>query len=146
MNKFLKALLIFFALSWVVTFLTTNAHLTFGHQNFWHHHGHIQGALLLFFLALFPRLTLFLSSIPFGGFFWWVGFFFAPRILVATLATLSYWNQNPFLVVMSWLVALGGESSEKIYIHRRRKGKYFRMEKTVQQNKEDVIEAEFREL
>jgi len=33
--------------------------------------------------------------------------------LVAVLATLAYWYQNPFLVCVAWLTAFGGESSEK---------------------------------
>ena len=82
------------------------------------------GWIFLFSIAFFPRLTLLVSgllvgSIQFGGLVWWLGFFFAPRILVAVLATASYWNQNPVLVIISWLIALGGESSEKFMITRR---------------------------
>ena len=60
-----------------------------------------------------------LGSIQLGGFIWWAGFFIAPRILVACLATVSYWHNNPILVVISWLIALGGESSEKFVITKR---------------------------
>jgi len=67
----------------------------------------------LIFIAIFPRLTLLFSSVPFGGVLWWLGWIFAPRLLVAILATVNYWNQNKVLVVIAWLIALGGESSEK---------------------------------
>ena len=52
---------------------------------------------------------------------WWLGWLVAPRILVAILATISYFEANPVLVVIAWLVALGGESSEKSWVRRRTK-------------------------
>ncbi len=79
----------------------------------------VHGFWLLLFLALFPRLTLLFSSIPFGGVLWWLGWIFAPRLLVAMLATLAYWNTNPILVGAAWLCAIGGESGEKIIFERR---------------------------
>jgi hypothetical protein len=86
-----------------------------GTTDYWQVHG----VWLLAFLTFFPRLTLLFSSIPFGGFFWWLGWIFAPRLLVATLATLAYWQTNPFLVTISWLVAIGGESAEKYTVRQR---------------------------
>ena len=83
--------------------------------NFWDHHG----VFFLIFITLFPRLTLLFSSVAFGGLFWWIGFFFVPRILVAVLATMSYLQTNPVLVIISWLVALSGESTEKYALRRR---------------------------
>jgi hypothetical protein len=83
-------------------------------NNFWNHHG----IFFLIFITLFPRLTLLFSSVAFGGLFWWLGFFFAPRILVAVLATMSYMNSNPILVLISWIVALSGESTEKYTLRR----------------------------
>ena len=73
----------------------------------------VHGFLFLFFMLLFPRLTLLFSSVVSGGFWWWFGWFIAPRILVAILATTSFWDTNPVLVILSWMVALSGESSEK---------------------------------
>jgi len=35
------------------------------------------------------------------------------------LATIAYWNTNEVLVVLSWLIAWGGESSEKFVVHRK---------------------------
>lgn len=52
-----------------------------------------------------------------------------PRFLIAYLATVAYWQTNPILVVIAWLVALGGESSEKTAFIRR--GSSFRDKKTV---------------
>ncbi len=77
--------------------------------NFWQVHG----ALFLICLFIFPRLTLLFSSVPFGGLFWWLGWFIAPRLLVAILATVNYGHTNPVLVVISWFWALSGELVEK---------------------------------
>jgi hypothetical protein len=79
----------------------------------------VHGVWLLIFLAFFPRLALLFSSIPFGGLFWWLGWIFAPRFLVAFLATFNYWEANPFLVTAAWLIAIGGESCEKTVIRRQ---------------------------
>ena len=89
--------------------------ITFGRTDYWQMHG----AFLLVFLALFPRLTLLFSSIPFGGILWWLGFIFFPRFLIAMLATFAYGATNPLLVLAAWLVALAGEKSEKHIIRRR---------------------------
>ncbi len=103
------------------------------------------GFIFLFFITLFPRLTLLISglifhSIEFGGLLWWLGFIFAPRILVAVLATISYWETNPFLVIISWIIALSGESSEKIIFKR----KVYRSPKRHNQvNQGPVIDADF---
>lgn len=88
--------------------------------SFWQVHG----VLFLFFMCFFPRLTLLFSSVPFGGIFWWLGFFFAPRLLVAILATINYWQTNPILIILTWCWALSGETAEKkgaqrIYIRLR---------------------------
>lgn len=84
-------------------------------NNYWDHHG----ILFLVFITIFPRLTLLFSSVAFGGFLWWLGFIFAPRILVAVLATMAYLDSNPVLVVISWFVALSGESTEKYNFRKR---------------------------
>lgn len=83
--------------------------------DFWDHHGF----LFLIFITFLPRLTLLFSSVPFGGLFWWLGFIFAPRVLVAFLATITYGASNPILVTISWIVALSGESCEKYFVKRR---------------------------
>ncbi len=69
------------------------------------------GIFFLIGLALFPRITLlFFASTPFG-FLAWLGWLFAPHLLVAILS-LSYWDTHPVLVVIAWLFALGGTGGE----------------------------------
>ena len=85
-------------------------------DSFWHHHG----LFFILFMCFFPRLTLFFSSVPFGGIFWWLGFIFAPRLLVAILATTNYWQTDMILCVLTWIWALGGEGFEKTVIVYKR--------------------------
>ena len=73
----------------------------------------IHGLWFIFFMMIFPRLTILFTGIVTGGFWWWFGWLLAPRLLVAILATSSYWDTNPILVILSWFWALGGESAEK---------------------------------
>jgi hypothetical protein len=108
--------------------------------NFWDHHG----ILFLIFITLFPRLTLFFSSVPFGGILWWLGFIFAPRILVAFLATVTYGMSNPILVAISWVVALSGESGEKYYVKKRIR--VVRTSRNSPRKSGDVIEPEYERL
>jgi hypothetical protein len=77
--------------------------------NFWDVHG----VLFIIFMMFFPRLTLLLSGVAWGGLLWWLGWFFAPRLLVAILATFAYWHTNTVLVVLTWIWALCGDSAEK---------------------------------
>lgn len=77
-------------------------------MNYWNDHGW----LFLIAIAVFPRLTCLIAvTTPFG---WlaWLGWLLVPHLLVAILATTYYWDSNPILCVMSWLVALGGTSGE----------------------------------
>jgi hypothetical protein len=85
--------------------------------NFWNNHG----IFFIFFMFIFPRLTLIFSSVISGGILWWIGWIFAPRILVAILATNSYWHSNTILVILSWIWAIGLESGEKKIVVNRRK-------------------------
>jgi hypothetical protein len=89
--------------------MTQYYQVPFGEVNFFLRHGWF----FLVAITFFPRLTLLLSSVPFGGIFWWIGLVFFPRVLVASLATVTYFKTNPVLVVISWLVALSGEVFEK---------------------------------
>jgi hypothetical protein len=77
--------------------------------NFWDVHG----IWFILFMFFFPRLTLLFSSVATGGLLWWLGWIFAPRLLVAILATSAYWETNTVLVVLTWFWALGGEGAEK---------------------------------
>ena len=87
--------------------------------NFWDVHG----VLFIFFMMIFPRLTLLFSSVAFGGFLWWLGFIFAPRFLVAILATVHYLDTNPILCILAWIWAFVFESSEKIVVAKSGKKK-----------------------
>lgn len=69
--------------------------------------------------AMFPRIMFWFFSAITGGFWFWVGVLFVPRVMVAYWATTYYWHTNPYLCVIAWIVALGGESSEKKTISRR---------------------------
>lgn len=76
-------------------------------MNFFANHG----VLTLICLACFPRLTLLFASFASGGLLWWLGWIFTPHLLVAILA-IPYWHSNPVLVIIAWIVALGGTSGE----------------------------------
>ena len=77
-------------------------------MDFWQQHG----ILFLLGCALFPRITLlFFSGVTFG--FWIiVGWLFVPHVTVAILASMLYWDTNPILVIIAWIVALVGTGSE----------------------------------
>ncbi len=106
---FFKGTAVFFILLVATSVLMDNFKMDFGTTDFFQNHGYI----FLLCISVFPRLTLLFSSVLTGGFIWWLGFFFCPRVLVATLATVAYFHTNPILVIISWLVALGGEVMEK---------------------------------
>lgn len=76
-------------------------------MNYFDHHE----TFTLLFLALFPRLTLLIGSFSTGGVLWWLGWVFCPRLLVAILA-LPYWDHNPVLVIIAWIVAFSGSTAE----------------------------------
>lgn len=154
-TMFFKGSAIFFILLVATSVMMDVSKTDFGTIDFYQKHGFF----FLVFITLFPRLTLLFSSVVTGGFFWWLGFIFCPRILVASLATVSYFHTNPILVVISWIVALGGETMEKAGIGSSKKRfvfKTYRAGQTVNPfetgpgqpeqtviNKDDAIEAEF---
>jgi hypothetical protein len=115
-NMVLRGVAVFFVLLVATALMVDVFKMDFGTVNFWDK----RSIFFLFFISVFPRLTLLLSSVATGGFLWWLGFFFCPRILVASLATVAYFHTNPILVVISWLVAIGGEVFEKWGIGRGR--------------------------
>ena len=134
MKKLVQFLLIFIILSAGIFILSNGFSISLGQNNYWDHHG----VLFLFFLSFFPRLALLFSSVASGGLFWWLAWVFAPRILVACLATVAYWHQNPILVCLSWLIAIGGESTEKVIFTQ----KSTRWARTQYAAKGDVIDIE----
>lgn len=111
-----KGFALFVVLTIVSGLMVSMFNVEFGTSNFFDKHG----IFFLVCIALVPRLTLFFSSVPFGGILWWAGFLFCPRFLVASLATVHYFKSNPVLVVLSWLIAIGGETWEKYTIGKRR--------------------------
>jgi hypothetical protein len=147
-----KGLSIFFILLVATSVMMDVFKTEFGTVNFFAKHN----IFFLLFVTLFPRLTLLFSSVATGGVVWWLGFIFCPRVLVASLATVSYFHTNPFLVTLSWLVAIGGEVLEKMGIGGNQKRFVFRSFKMRRTNvheersprsptlhDQDIIEAEF---
>lgn len=110
--------------------------------NYWDNHG----VFFLVFITVFPRLTLLFSSVAFGGFFWWIGFIFAPRVLVAILATLAYLQTNPILVIISWVVALSGESTEKYTLRKKVKVSQQRPRPAERMSDSEVIDVNYKRL
>jgi len=116
MRSIIRFAVVFALVSVAALVAITVFEVEFGTTDYWSLHG----MALLIGLALLPRLTLLVSSIATGGILWWLGWIFAPRILIALFATVAYFKVNPVLVVIAWLIALGGESTEKHYWWRRR--------------------------
>lgn len=147
----LKSIAVFCVLVVATTIMMDTMQTEFGKVDFFQKHG----IFFLIFITIFPRLTLLFSSVATGGVIWWLGFVFCPRILVASLATVSYFHTNPVLVVISWIVALGGETAEKVGLGGRKKfvfrtfstGPQRPFEEPPRQHttigKSDAIEAEF---
>lgn len=78
-------------------------------MTFWNYHG--VGFILA--MCFFPRLTMLLCTTVGGGFLYWAGWLFAPRLTVAIIATHCFGQSDTFLVVLTWMWALTGESAEK---------------------------------
>lgn len=149
----LKGTAIFFILLVATTVMTDVMNTQFGTVDYFQKHG----VFFLIFITIFPRLTLLFSSVATGGVLWWLGFIFCPRILVASLATVSYFHTNPILVIISWIVALGGETMEKAKFGSNGGRFVFKTYRTGPMpgqyeeppreqtaiNKDDAIEAEF---
>ena len=89
-------------------------------MNFWDAHGSVWGLILLFGFAVFPRITTFFAAGPFGCLAW-LGWIFAPHLLVAILATYMYWHTNPILCVIAWFFAFGGTAGEGAAANKGRK-------------------------
>lgn len=83
--------------------------------NYFNNHG----LLNLLGWVFFPRLMFWFFSAITGGFWFWIGVLIAPRIMVAFWATTYYWNSNPVICIIAWIIALSGESSEKAAVKSR---------------------------
>lgn len=77
------------------------------------------GLLVLFGLAVVPRITLLVASFATGGVWWWLGLVFCPHFLVAILA-LPFFATNPVLVIIAWFFAVGGTSAETKVVSKGR--------------------------
>lgn len=83
-------------------------------MDYWDHHG----IFFLLGLTFFPRIaTLFFMATPFG-FLAWLGWLFCPHFLVA-IYSLQYWDHNPVLVVIAWIMAFVGSGAEEETLRRR---------------------------
>ncbi|MFY7993407.1 MAG: hypothetical protein ACOVP4_08965 [Bacteriovoracaceae bacterium] len=149
-SLFFRGIIVFCVLMVATTMMMDVFKTSFGTVDYFQKHG----LFFLVFITFFPRLTLLFSSVASGGFLWWAAWVFCPRILVATLATVSYFHTNPLLVVMSWLIALGGEAFEKWGLGRKKNTFVFRTYRAAPENYStqtqerkvddgNVIEAEF---
>lgn len=77
-------------------------------MDFWQEHG----IFFLIFVTLFPRLTMLFATTVSFGLLAWIGWFFAPHLTVAILATQYYWHTNPILCIIAWFVAFAGTGGE----------------------------------
>ncbi len=66
----------------------------------------------LFGFTCFPRITFWFFSLITGGFWFWIGVLFFPHIMVAFWATTYYWDTNPILCVIAWMIAFSGSCAE----------------------------------
>ena len=96
-------------------------------ENFWSNNS----LFLLIGLSLFPRLSLLFCNIP-GSILFWIGWLAFPRITTAIFATIFYASTNPILVIVSWIIALGGESAEKSYGYKVKRRGGFKKSKEIQ--------------
>ncbi|MFH1098445.1 MAG: hypothetical protein V1723_00745 [Candidatus Uhrbacteria bacterium] len=84
-------------------------------MDFWQVHG----ILFLFAITLFPRITmLVVGTVSSFGLLGWLGFILGPHLTVAILATMVYWDTNPVLCIIAWVVAIGGTSGEGAMVKR----------------------------
>jgi hypothetical protein len=143
----LAPIMIFILAMFATSILFGGFHVVWGSVDFFENHN----IFFLIFISFFPRLTLLFSSVAFGGFLWWLGFFFMPRLLVAVLATVAYGKTNPLLVVIAWIVAISGEFMEKKKITNSKRFVFrtyrqpppYEQPKATTIDKNGVIEAEF---
>ena len=84
-------------------------------MNFWDVHG----IFFLIGLVLFPRITvIFFSQITGFGLLFWIAFLIFPRIVIPILAAYYYWDTNPVLVVLAFLISLSTETGEKTVVRK----------------------------
>lgn len=83
-------------------------------MDFWDVHG----LLFLFGCAFFPRITTLFFTVTSFGFLHIVGWIFAPHFLVAFIASFTYWDTNPVLVIIAWFIAFAGTGGEVAAVNK----------------------------
>jgi hypothetical protein len=85
-------------------------------MNFWD----IHGIWFIFFMFLFPRLTMLFTGIfmAFMSPLFFIGWLIVPRLTVAILASMIYFETNPVLCVLAWFWAFSGEFKEKTVVYK----------------------------
>jgi len=78
----------------------------------------VHGIFFLMGLVLIPRLTVIFFSAVTGGLLFWIAFLIFPRIVIPILAAYHYWDTNPVLVVLAFLICLSVETGEKTVVKR----------------------------
>ena len=81
--------------------------------SFWD--AHVYDTLILFGCVFFPRITMLAMGgvdLAFATVLHGFGWFLTPHIMVAVLATMTYWDTNPALVIFSWFFAFTGTGTE----------------------------------
>ena len=84
--------------------------------SFWENWNLLGGLVLCFLCATFPRIAMIVACLAGGlgvslaGVMGWI---FIPRISIAIIATVNYFDTNPILCIVAWIILLGGEGAEK---------------------------------
>lgn len=79
----------------------------------------VHGMAFVLCMCFLPRVTIvFMASarsIPIDvGLLSFTGWWIAPRLTVAIVATPIYWDTNPALIILTWVWAVVGEVLEKL--------------------------------
>ena len=81
--------------------------------------------ILMLALMVFPRFTMLVGALfgflYSGGLVFWLGWLILPRITIAMVASFSYWEVNPLLVMITWIWCLTAETGEKCGMVRNNK-------------------------
>ncbi len=91
--------------------------------DFWQVHGWA----FLIGLVFFPRITMLVAGTALEfmkfaspwGILAWIGWMFAPYLVIAILASTFYWDTNPGLCVGAWILAVSGTGGESYTATRK---------------------------
>lgn len=76
------------------------------------------GFFFLLGMTFFPRITMFLAMLTPWTALIWIGWIIAPHITVAFIAYQMYWQTNPELCLISFVMAFVGTRGEIIFVQR----------------------------